>query len=114
MCNKLRNVPGTEGGEEMDSVSSLLSGGSTGVRVLAWQALNWMPGASGLSQRGRISAEREEACSQEVRRDSWRRERELSFDSWSHRAVERIRPLFLPFCRLLLRPGLVFDLSYFP
>lgn len=54
-----------------------------------------MPAARGLSQTGRNTAEG--ACSQQVKRASWRREHELSFDSWSQRAAERIRPSLLPF-----------------
>lgn len=68
-----------------------------------------MPAARGLSQTGRNTAEG--ACSQQVKRASWRREHELSFDSWSQRAAERIRPSLLPFpgsCP----PDLVFALSY--
>lgn len=52
-----------------------------------------MPVASGLS--GKNSAE-VKTCSQEVRRASWRREHEPSFDSWSQKAIDRImQPLYI-------------------
>lgn len=89
---------GTAAGEK-HRASSLNSGPwGPGYRPGRPQAArsNWVPVASVLSQTCKNAAKGEEACFQQVRRASWRRRHELSYDSWNQGAINRTRQPSLP------------------